>query len=230
MRIDWNVPIPARDGIILRADVFRPIAEGQYPVIMTYGLYAKGLSYQEGYPMHWEKLVGDHPEILEGSTNKYQNWETTDPERWVPHGYARARRLARRWLVAGIPEPMAPAEVEDLYECIEWAGTQPWSSGKVGMLGISYYATNQWQVAAMHPPHLAAIIPWEGQNDNYRDFLYHGGILSEFQKRWAKAQARQHSVRPWRTRPEESEHRRIHRRTGNPKRRRVGQEPPRPIY
>ena len=49
------------------------------------------------------------------------------------------------------------------YQCIEWAGTAPWSNGEVGMLGISYYASNQWRAAGMHPPHLAAIIPWEGQ-------------------------------------------------------------------
>ncbi len=82
----------------------------------------------------------------------------------------------------------SPREIDDLYQCIEWAGTQPWSSGKVGMLGISYYASNQWRVAGKHPPHLAAIIPWEGQNDRYRDSGYHGGILSEFQKLWAKHQ------------------------------------------
>jgi predicted acyl esterase len=84
--------------------------------------------------------------------------------------------------------PNSPREIEDLYQCIEWAGTQPWSNGKVGMLGISYYASNQWRVAGMHPPHLAAIIPWEGQNDRYRDSGYHGGILSQFQERWAKFQ------------------------------------------
>ena len=91
MRIDWNVPIAMDDGVVMRADVFRPIADGQYPAILSYGIYAKGLSYQEGYPMQWEKMVGDHPDILEGSTNKYQNWETTDPERWVPHGYVVIR-------------------------------------------------------------------------------------------------------------------------------------------
>ena len=91
MRIDWNVPIRMDDGVVMRADVFRPIADGKYPVILSYGIYAKGLSYQEGYPMQWEKMVNDHPEILEGSTNKYQNWETTDPERWVPHGYVVIR-------------------------------------------------------------------------------------------------------------------------------------------
>src|SRR5688572_22302927 len=56
------------------------------------------------------------------------------------------------------------------------------------MLGISYYAGNQWRVAVKHPPHLAAIIPWEGQSDRYRDSGYHGGILCQFQERWAKHQ------------------------------------------
>jgi predicted acyl esterase len=85
-------------------------------------------------------------------------------------------------------DPASPREIDDLYQCIEWAGIQPWSNGKVGMLGISYYAGNQWRVAGMHPPHLAAIIPWEGQSDRYRDSGYHGGILCQFQERWAKHQ------------------------------------------
>ena len=188
-RIEWNVPIPMDDGIVLRADVYRPVADGHYPVILSYGVYAKGLSFQEGYPMQWEKMVTDHPEILQGSTNKYQNWETTDPERWVPHGYAVVRVDSRGagWS-PGLMDPNCPKEIDDLYQCIEWAGTQPWSNGKVGMLGISYYAFNQWKVATKHPPHLAAIIPWEGRTDNYRDAAYHGGILCQFQERWAKHQ------------------------------------------
>ena len=189
MRIEWNVPIPMDDGLVLRADIFRPPQAGQYPVILTYGIYAKGLSFQEGYPRQWEKMVSDHPEILQGSTNKYQNWEVTDPERWVPHGYAVVRVDSRGagWS-PGLMDPNSPREIEDLYLCIEWAGTQPWSNGKVGMLGISYYASNQWRVAGKHPPHLAAILPWEGQNDRYRDSSYHGGILSQFQELWAKHQ------------------------------------------
>ena len=80
MRITWHQPIPMDDGSVLRADVFRPIEDGNYPVILTYGVYAKGLSYQEGYSHQWNKMVEDYPEILEGSTNKYQNWEVTDPD------------------------------------------------------------------------------------------------------------------------------------------------------
>ena len=190
MRITWHQPIRMDDGLVLRADVYRPIEELRCPVILTYGVYAKGLAYQDGYPLQWEKMVdrlsGDPAQV---STNKYQNWETTDPERWVPHGYAVVRVDSRGagWS-PGFMDPGRPREIEDLYQCIEWAGTQPWSNGKVGMLGISYYASNQWRVAGMHPPHLAAIIPWEGQNDRYRDSGYHGGILSQFQERWAKHQ------------------------------------------
>jgi predicted acyl esterase len=67
-----------------------------------------------------------------------------------------------------------------MYQCIEWAAVQPWSNGKVGLNGISYYATNQWYVASMQPPHLAAICVWEGAADYYRDNTHHGGILSQF--------------------------------------------------
>ena len=189
MRITWHQPIAMDDGIVLRADMFRPVDDGRYPVILTYGVYAKGLAYQEGYPNQWQKMVEDHPEILDGSTNKYQNWEVTDPERWVPHGYVVIRVDSRGagWS-PGLMDTQSPRETEDVYQCIEWAGIQPWSNGKVGMLGISYYAINQWAVAAKHPPHLAAIIPWEGFNDEYRDFAYHGGILNQFQEIWAKHQ------------------------------------------
>src|SRR5215831_3732804 len=189
MRITWHQPIAMDDGVVLRADMFRPVDDGRYPVILTYGVYAKGLSYQEGYPHQWQKMVEDHPEILKGSSCKYQNWETTDPERWVPHGYAIVRVDSRGagWS-PGFMDPGSPRETQDLYHCIEWAGTQPWSNGKVGMLGISYYASNQWRVAGLNPLHLAAIIPWEGQNDRYRDSGYHGGILCQFQERWARHQ------------------------------------------
>ena len=189
MRITWHQPIEMDDGLVLRADVFRPIEAGKYPVILTYGIYAKGVAYQEGYHHQWNKMVADYPEILEMSTNKYQNWEVTDPECWIPHGYVCIRVDSRGagWS-PGFMAPNSPREIDDLYECIEWAGVQEWSNGKVGMLGISYYARNQWRIAGRKPPHLTAIIPWEGGNDTYRDSGYHGGILSQFQEQWSKVQ------------------------------------------
>ena len=103
MKIDWDAPIAMDDGVTLRADVFRPVADGKYPVILSYGPYAKGLSMQEGYKSQWMRIVKAAPEVLEGSSNKYQNWELFDPEKWVPDGYVlRARRLARRRPLAGL--------------------------------------------------------------------------------------------------------------------------------
>ncbi|KAI7975383.1 hypothetical protein EIK77_006339 [Talaromyces pinophilus] len=64
------------------------------------------------------------------------------------------------------------------FDVIEWAASQPWSTGKVGLLGVSYYAGSQWRVAALRPKGLACIIPWEGMSDYYRDRCRHGGILS----------------------------------------------------
>ncbi len=91
MQIDWQVAVPMDDGVVLRCDVYRPEGSGSFPVILSYGPYAKGLAFQEGYAPQWEKMVSEHPDVAEGSTNKYQSWEVADPEKWVPHGYACVR-------------------------------------------------------------------------------------------------------------------------------------------
>ncbi|HET9902691.1 MAG TPA: CocE/NonD family hydrolase [Xanthobacteraceae bacterium] len=185
MRIDWDVPIEMDDGLILRADVFRPIPEGRYPVIMSHGPYAKGLSFQEGFKSAWDRMVAAHPDVPANSTNKYQNWETVDPEKWVPEGYVCVRVDSRgAGRSPGRLDVWSPRETKDFYNCIEWAGVQPWSNGKVGLNGISYYAMNQWQVAALQPPHLAAICVWEGAADFYRDVFRHGGIVNMMPLRW----------------------------------------------
>jgi len=185
MRIDWDVPIRMDDGLILRCDVYRPDGKGKFPVILSYGPYAKWLHFQDGYPAQWKVLNEKHPLSLSGSSNKYQNWELVDPEKWVPDGYACVRVDSRgAGRSPGFMEIWSPRETKDFYDCIEWAGKQPWSTGKVGLNGISYYGMNQWQVAALQPPHLAAMCVWEGAADLYRDFAYHGGIYSQFGDTW----------------------------------------------
>jgi len=189
MQIDWDARIEMDDGVVLRADVFRPIGGGKHPVILSYGPYAKGLAFQEGYKGNWDRLIKAAPEVLEGSTNAYQVWELVDPEKWVPDGYACVRVDSRgAGRSPGIIDIWSPREAQDIYHCIEWAGTQSWSTGKVGMNGISYFATNQWQVGALRPPHLAALCIWEGFADYYRELARHGGILSGFTDSWYKRQ------------------------------------------
>jgi predicted acyl esterase len=185
MQIDWDTVIGMDDGVVLRADVFRPLGDGQYPVILSYGPYAKGLSFQEGYKNQWSRLIKSAPEVLEGSSNKYQNWELVDPEKWVPDGYACVRVDSRgSGRSAGMLDVWSAREAQDIYECVEWAGTQGWSNGKVGINGISYYAMNQWNAGALRPPHLAALCIWEGSCDYYRELCRHGGILSDFLNTW----------------------------------------------
>jgi predicted acyl esterase len=185
MQIDWDAPISMDDGVVLRADVFRPLGNGQYPVILSYGPYAKGLSFQEGYRGNWARLTKAAPEVLQGSSNKYQNWELVDPEKWVPDGYALVRIDSRgSGRSPGILDVWSPREARDMYECIEWAGVQTWSNGKVGIHGISYYSMNQWTAGALRPPHLAALCIWEGSTDYYREACRHGGILCDFLNSW----------------------------------------------
>jgi predicted acyl esterase len=191
MHIDWDVPIAMDDGLVLRADVFRPLGDGRHPVLLSYGPYAKGLAFQEGYPSAWNRMVAEHPDVAHDSSNLYQSWEVVDPEKWVPHGYACVRVDSRgAGRSPGFIDPFSPRETRDFYECIEWAGVQPWSSGKVGLNGISYYGINQWQVASLKPPHLAAMCIWEGAADWYRDMTHHGGILSTFWANWYDMQVK----------------------------------------
>jgi len=166
LAIEKDLEIALRDGARLKADVFRPKATGRFPVIINLGAYQK------------DKLWVP-PADLEEAPNPYMNWETVNPLWWVPRGYACVRVDGRgSGKSPGRADPWSPSEACDFYDAIEWAGRQSWSSGRVGTSGVSYFATTQWLVAGLKPPSLAAMIPWEGAADMYRDFGYHGGIFS----------------------------------------------------
>lgn len=189
MRIDWDVELVMDDGVVIRADVFRPIEDGQYPILMTYGPYGKFLHFKDGYARQWKIMETKYAYALEGSSNKYMNWETVDPEKWVCDGYVIIRVDSRgAGCSEGVIDCWSPREAQDIYNCIELFAAQPYSNGKVGMLGISYYAVTQWAAAALNPPHLAAICPFEGANDMYRDIGRHGGLVNNFAGTWWKMQ------------------------------------------
>ncbi|MBI2320246.1 MAG: CocE/NonD family hydrolase, partial [Betaproteobacteria bacterium] len=179
--IEKDVEIPMRDGTRLRADVFRPKSAAKVPAIMNLGAYQKD-------------KVWVPPADLEEKANPYMNWEAANPLYWVPQGYAIVRVDARgTGRSPGYTNPWSPQEARDFYDSIEWAGKARWSSGRVGLLGVSYYAMNQWLVANLKPPSLKAMIPWEGAADMYRDFAYHGGLfMMGFAVNWYHMQMAHH--------------------------------------
>ena len=167
-----DVDVPMRDGARLKADVFRPEGSEKFPVVITMSAYQKDALWVP-------------PPDLEEKADAYMNWETPDPVWWCPRGYILIRVDSRgTGKSPGYAEPWTRQEAIDFYDAIEWAGVQPWSNGKVGMLGISYMAMDQWWAASLQPPHLAAMIPWEGAADLYRDGAYHGGIFNNFMQGW----------------------------------------------
>ncbi|MDI9332663.1 MAG: CocE/NonD family hydrolase [Alphaproteobacteria bacterium] len=190
MRIDWDMPITMDDGVVLRCDIFRPTTEGKYPVILTMGPYGKWLHFVDLYSAQWKTMCETHPEVPTDSTNKYQVWEVVDPEKWVPDGYVVVRVDSRgAGRSQGVIDIWSLREAKDLAICVDWAGVQPWSTGKVGLNGISYFGQNQWQCAALQPKHLAAMIPWEAAADFYRDMAHHGGIFNRgFVQDWSRSQ------------------------------------------
>ena len=180
--IEKDVVIPLIDGHFVSCNVFRREPTGPFPPIIAFTPYGKDFDVAVDFKRYWDFVLRDHPDVVQGaSSGKYLTWEVPDPERWIPAGYAIVVVDARgTGKSPGYYELMAALQTRDVYDAIEWAGAQSWLNGKVGLLGVSYLAIKQWQVAALQPPHLAAMIPWEGMFDHYRDFFRHGGIFSSF--------------------------------------------------
>ncbi|KAG5770038.1 hypothetical protein H9Q72_002946 [Fusarium xylarioides] len=173
-----TVPLKAGDGLV-RLNVYRPKGVDKVPVLVTYGPYGKDIWYQNFHPKSFSEVNPQHK-------SQHSAWETPDPGFWTKHGYAIVRADERGLgQSTGKLDTMSRGTSEAFFDVVEWAAEQPWSSGKVGLLGISYYARSQWRVAARKPKGLSAIVPWEGMSDYYRDRCRHGGILSNaFIKFW----------------------------------------------
>lgn len=182
MIFDRDVAVTMSDGLQLRANVYRPDKPGRYPVVMLLGPYGKDTHLRDipGY-FHqvWERMVKHLPDLCKSSSCRFIRWEAPDPERWIPDGYVIIHVDGRgTGKSPGYLSPNSSRETQDYNEAITWAASQPWSSGKVGLIGISQYSSIQWRVAATQPKGLAAIIPWEATFDRYRDgsLGYTGGI------------------------------------------------------
>ena len=179
--LEKDIEVTVRDGTILRVNVFRPERDGSYPVIMCAHPYGKDRLPERrplGYrPLPQYRMLRQPKPV---TYSAWTSWESPDPAYWVPRGYAVVNCDLRGFGTSdGRGNLFTDAEARDIYDLIEWAGTQPWSNGKVGMNGVSYLAISQYKAAALRPPHLAAICPWEGLSDVYRDFARPGGIRED---------------------------------------------------
>jgi hypothetical protein len=184
MLIERDVQIPTRFGFSLYADVFRPVnSVARAAPLIAWTPYGK----HDPAP-----LARIYPASGVQATwmSDLTIFEAPDPAYWVPKGYAIITiDIPGLWFAQSSATFISPEEAEAFYDAIEWAGTQTWSNGRVGLSGVSYLTVMQWRVAELNPPHLAAINPWEGWSDTYREVVRHGGIpdtsfWSYIQVRW----------------------------------------------
>lgn len=172
-----DVFIEMRDGIKLAVNVYRPQKGGKFPVIMSFGPYGKDDS-PHGYSVtKFEFSVEAGLSIGKLPISEATPFEAPDPAFWVPNDYVLIHVDTRGFFKSeGEKQVHSEIETMDYCEVVEWASTQEWSSGNVGLSGVSYLAVSQWYTAAAQPPQLKAIIPWEGFSDIYRDWRFPGGI------------------------------------------------------
>jgi len=169
MIIERDVPMKMRDGVTLRADVFRPDADGKFPGLLALSAYGKDCQSLDIPAQPINSWVFDH------------NVEAGDIEFFVQRGYVYVipdeRGLGKSdgaW-----NGPFSVQEQEDGHDIVEWIAEQDWCTGGVGMMGISWFGMIQRFVAAQAPPSLKAIMPYEAANDLY-GVAYEGGIIQPF--------------------------------------------------
>lgn len=170
--IERNVAVPTRDGIRMLVDLYRPAdgrADGPLPVLLGWSPYGK---HHLRANLPWPAAG-----VEEGWCSPYTGFEAPDPAYWCANGYAVAYAdPPGTWLSEGEMHHGGAQEAADCADLVDWLGELDWCNGKVGMTGVSYLACIQWQVGPLRPAHLAALNPWEGFSDLYREVAYHGGI------------------------------------------------------
>ena len=170
--LEKDVAVTLRDGVTIYVDVLRPARAEKVPVIVAWSPYGKSRGSAQRYMQIFE-LLGMDPGMVSG----LMRFEGPDPAFWCAHGYAVCNPDPRgSFNSEGDIRVWSRYEGEDYHDLIEWLGVQDWCSGNVGLSGNSYLAISQWFAAAEQPTHLAAIAPWEGMSDIYRDLVMRGGI------------------------------------------------------
>lgn len=167
-----DVPLKMRDGVTIYADIYTPETTEKIPAIVNWAPYGKGGTGSWNLDK-FPNRVGIPKNRLTG----LQEWEGNDPGYWCDHGYAVVQIDARgAFNSEGDISYFGSQEGRDGYDSIELISKMAWCNGKVALSGNSWLALSQWRIAELCPPHLAAIAPWEGLSDPYRDIFFRGGI------------------------------------------------------
>ncbi len=170
--LERDVPIVLRDGVTIYTDIFRPVAEGKYPALVALSPYGKEIGTQ------WLDDVPMRAGVPQKAVSGLQKFEGPDPAYWVKHGYAVINPDIRgAYKSEGIVLFFGSDYGRDGKDIVDWVGEQSWCNGKVGLSGNSWLAISQWFTAAQKPKHLAAIAPWEGLTDCYREVGTRGGVV-----------------------------------------------------
>ena len=186
--IDRDVSVGTRDGTVLRINVFRK-DNGARPVVLSIHPYGKdNLPTRRGKRWTYSFQYRIMRQPIAVTFSALTGWEAPDPAWWVPHGFAVVNADSRGCGHSeGTGKLLSRQEAEDTYDLVQWIADQPWCDGNVVMLGVSYLAISQYAVAALRPPALRAICPWEGFTDAYRDLTFPGGIReSGFTALWSR--------------------------------------------
>lgn len=166
---EQDVPVKLRDGVTIYTDIFRPANERSVPALISWSFYGK----RPGEGMSEWQIMG----VMPGTVSKLAKFESPDPLYWCYKGYAVANVDPRG---VGHSEGdvciFGTQDARDGYDFIEWLAEQWWCSGRIGMAGNSCVAMTQWRIAALCPPHLTCIAPWEGTSDIYRESMFEGGV------------------------------------------------------
>ncbi|KAL3449884.1 Alpha/Beta hydrolase protein [Aspergillus insuetus] len=175
IQIDHDVAIKVRDGCTLYADIYLPpnAASRSVPAILCWSPFGKKFNGIDSLRLMTPWNLG----IPDGTLSGLEKFEAPDPAEFVPHGYAIVNVDSRGAFDSeGCMAIMGTQEAQDGYDVIEWLAQQEWCNGSVGMAGNSHLAIIQWFIAALQPPSLKAIAPWEGCGDLYREQFARGGI------------------------------------------------------
>lgn len=188
--LERDVPIRLRDGVTIYADVFRPVGDEACPALLAWSPYGKEIGGQ---------MLDDVPMrsgVPLSATSGLEKFEGPDPAYWVAHGYAIINPDKRgAYMSEGNLLYWGHEDALDGCDVIDWIASQKWSNGKVGMTGNSWLTVSQWFIAAERPEHLAAIAPWEGFCDHYRESGTRGGIPApEFPEMIAETFASAHGM------------------------------------